>query len=421
MGGMRTCPPTSYAQYPCLTYGKIIWSNMTRDILARLDPDQLALRDMVEKLAAERFVPHAREWDSSRTPLPASERGKLSDLGLLGITIPEQYGGEGRPLLDALIVLEELAKASPVAAWPVFEACTGPARVIELFGTEEQKARLLPPIVAGDKTLALSISEPDAGSAATDMSARGHVDGDEIVLNGVKRWCSGAGHSEQYLVYLRLDDRRGAQGIGAVVVDGDTPGLTFGPQERLMGLRGVCSADIVLTDARVPIDNLIMSAGGFSKLFTAFSIERLGNATMSLAIGQAALDRAARHVAEREQFGHPIANFQLVQGAISDMVMRVEAARQLIYSAASDAGRGAPSPLAASIAKCTANEMAKVVSDLSIQLHGGYGYSEEYEVERLHRDAHGWSLAGGTPNIQRVRIASEYLELRFDQRAGARQ
>ncbi|SDH08003.1 butyryl-CoA dehydrogenase [Sinosporangium album] len=391
---------------------------MTKDILTQLDPDQRALREMVEKLAAERFAPHAREWDRSRTPLPTSERKKLAELGLLGITMPKQYGGEERPLLDALIVLEELAKASPVAAWPVFEACTGPARVIELFGTEEQKDRLLPPIVAGEKTLAVSISEPDAGTAATDMSTRGRVDGNEIVINGVKRWCSGAGHSEQYLVYLRLDDRPGAKGIGAVVVDGDTPGLTFGPQEQLMGFRGVCSADIFLTDVRVPLDNLIVPAGGFSKLFTAFSIERLGNATMSLAVGQSALDRAARHVGEREQFGRRIADFQLVQGAIADMVMRVEGARLLIYAAAEQAGRGAPGPLAASIAKCTANEMAKVVSDLSIQVHGGYGYSEEYEVERLHRDAHGWALAGGTPNIQRVRIASEYLGLRFDQRAG---
>ncbi|MBN9109407.1 MAG: acyl-CoA/acyl-ACP dehydrogenase [Pseudonocardia sp.] len=387
-----------------------------KDILARLEPDQIALRQMVAKLAADRFAPHAREWDRDRTPLPAAERRALSDLGLLGITLPEAYGGEGRPLLDALVVLEELAKASPVAAWPVFEACTGPARVIDLFGSDEQRSRLLPPIVAGEKTLAVSISEPEAGTAATDMTTRGRIDGDAVVINGVKRWCSGAGHSEQYLVYLRLDDSPGSRAIGAVVVDGDTPGVEFGAQEQLMGFRGICSADIGLTDVRVPLTNLIVPAGGFSTLFTAFSIERLGNATMSLAVAQTALDRAARHVTERRQFGRPIADFQLVQGAIADMVMRVEAARLLIYAAATEAGRGAPSPLAASIAKCTANETAKVVSDLAIQVLGGYGYSEEYEVERLHRDAHGWSLAGGTLNIQRVRIASEYLGTRFDQR-----
>ncbi|MGC0367397.1 alkylation response protein AidB-like acyl-CoA dehydrogenase [Rhodococcus sp. 27YEA15] len=386
------------------------------DILAKLDPDQLSLRDMVAKLAAERFAPHARQWDIDRTPLPHKDRKELADLGLLGITLPERFGGEGRPLIDALIVLEELAKASPIAAWPVFEANTGPARVIEQFGTEEQKQRLLPPITAGEKTLAVSISEPDAGTAATDMKTYGRVDGDVLVVNGVKRWCSGAGHSEQYLVYLRLDDALGSKAIGAVVVDGDTPGVSFGPQEQLMGFRGICSADIFFDNVRVPIENLVVPAGGFSKLFTAFSIERLGNATMSLAVGQTALDRTARYVRERAQFGRKIADFQMVQGSIADMVMQVEAARLLIYAAAAEAGRGAPSPLSASIAKCTANQMSKTVSDLAIQLHGGYGYSSEYEVERLHRDAHGWALAGGTLNIQRVRIASEYLGLRFDQR-----
>jgi alkylation response protein AidB-like acyl-CoA dehydrogenase len=386
------------------------------DLSFRLSDDQLALRDMVRQLAAERYAPHAREWDRSRRPLELGERKQLGSLGLLGITLPPEYGGEGRPLMDALIILEELAKASPIAAWPVFEANTGPARVIEQFGTGEQQARFLPPVVAGDETIAVSISEPDTGSAATDMTTRGRIDGDTVVVNGVKRWCSGAGHAEQYLVYLRLSDTRGAKGIGAVIVGKDTPGLTFGPQEDLMGFRGICSADIMLDDVQVPLSNLIVPEGGFAKLFTAFSIERLGNATMSLAIAQSALDRSAAYVLQRRQFGRQIAEFQLVQGAIADMVMRVEAARLLVYAAATGAGRGAPSPLAASIAKCVANEAAKVVSDLALQVHGGYGYSSEYEIERLHRDSHGWALAGGTPNVQRMRIASEYLGVRFDQR-----
>lgn len=166
----------------------------------------------------------------------------------------------------------------------------------------------------------------------------------------------------------------------------------------------------------MPADNLIVPAGGFSRLFSAFSIERLGNATMSLAIGQAALDRAARYVQGRKQFGREIVDFQLVQAGLANMVMQVQAARLLIAKAAAGAGTGAPVPLDASVAKCFANEMAKAVSDLAIQLHGGYGYAAEYEIERLHRDAHGWSLAGGTPNIQRTRIAAEYLGRRFDQR-----
>ncbi|KAA9160496.1 acyl-CoA dehydrogenase [Amycolatopsis acidicola] len=381
-----------------------------------LTEEQHDLRELAAKVAAEQYAPHAREWDAKREHLPATERKRLADLGLLALTLPEEYGGGGRPLLDALIVLEELAKASPVAAWPVFEASTGPARVLHLFGTEEQKQRYLPGVASGETTIAVSISEPDVGSAATDATTTARIEGDEVVLNGTKRWCSGAGFSEKYLVYARFGTKRGAGGIGAVLVGKDAPGLEFGPQEELMGFRGIGSADIFLTDVRVPLDDVIIPEGGFRNLFTAFSVERLGNSTMSLAIGQTALDRTARYVQERQQFGKEIVEFQSIQTALADMVVQVEAARLLIYRAAVNAGTGAPVTLEASVAKCFANEMAKKVSDLAIQLHGGYGYSAEYEIERLHRDSHGWALAGGTPAMQRTRIASEYLGRRFDQR-----
>ena len=237
------------------------------------------------------------------------------------------------------------------------------------------------------------------------------------MINGSKRWCSGAGHAEQYLTYVRIGDAPGAAGIGGVLVDKDADGLTFGPQEQLMGFRGVPSADMFFSDVRVPIENLIIDAGGFRHLFGAFSIERLGNSTMSLAIAQLALDRTKAYVEERQQFGRDIAEFQLVQASLADMVIEVEAARLLIYRAAIHAGKGMPVPLEASVAKCFTNEMSKRVTDLAMQLHGGYGYSAEYDVERLHRDAHGWALAGGTPNMQRIRIASEFLGRRFNQRA----
>lgn len=383
---------------------------------ALLTDEQSDLRAMVRKLAQERYAPHARRWDSERTFFPNDERRYLGELGLLGITLPEEYGGGGRPLMDALIVLEELAKATPLAAWPTFEASAGPARVVDFFGTPEQKQRFLPPVATGEVTIAVSISEPGAGSAATDVNTRAEVRGDRIIINGSKRWCSGAGHAEQYLVYVRLGSEPGGKGIGAVIVDMDTPGLTFGPQEELMGHRGVGSADMFFDDVEVPVENLIIEKGGFNKLFTAFSIERLGNSTHSLAIGQSCLDRTAAYIQERQQFGKDIAEFQMVQGSFADMVIQVEAARLLIHRAATNAAHGFPAPLEASVAKCFANEMAKTVSDTAIQLHGGYGYSAEYELERLHRDAHGWALAGGTTNIQRMRIASEYLGRRFDQR-----
>lgn len=381
-----------------------------------LSEEQEALRASAGRLADAVYAPVALEWDRDFTFLPDAERTRLADQGYLGITIPEAYGGSGGELLDALLVVEELAKRNQVAAFQVFEANTGPTRVIELFGTEEQKARLLPPIVAGEVTLAVSISEPDAGSAATDLTTTGRVDGDHVVLNGMKRWCSGGGHAEQYLVYVRLGEKRGAGGIGAVVVSKDAEGLTFGPQERMLGFHGIPSADMFFEDVRIPIEDVILPAGGFKQLFEAFSIERLGNSTMALSIGQACLDRTAAYVQEREQFGKPIIEFQSVQTQLADMIIDVETTRLLVWRAAAKAGRGTPDPFEASLAKCVANEMAKRVSDTAIMLHGGYGYHPDYHVERHHRDAHGWALGGGTPTIQRTRIVSQYLGRAFDQR-----
>ena len=381
-----------------------------------LTEEQQALREAAARVAAEVYGPKTLDWDSERTFLPEEERLRLADLGFLGMGLPAEFGGGGAELLDSLLVIEEIAKQNQIAAFQVFEANTGPARVIDLFGTEDQKARLLPPIIAGEATMAVAISEPDAGSAATDLATTARRDGDEYVVDGMKRWCSGGGHAEQYLVYVRLSDEPGSRAIGAVVLDKGTPGLTFGPQEKLMGFRGVPSADLFFDGVRIPADNLIVDAGGFRDLFTAFSVERLGNATMSLAIGQACLDRTARYVEERQQFGKDIVEFQTVQTALADMIIQVEAARLLIWKGAAGAGRGTPDPLEASVAKCFANEMAKRVSDLAIQLHGGNGYSIEYGIERFHRDAHGWAVAGGTPTIQRVRIVSQYLNRAFNQR-----
>jgi alkylation response protein AidB-like acyl-CoA dehydrogenase len=379
-------------------------------------PEQQQLRELAAEVARDVYAPRALQWDAERTLLPEDEIRRLADLGFLGLAIPEEYGGQGGTLLDALIVVEELAKECPQAAFQVFEHNTGPIRVIEFFGTEEQKRTLLPKSAAGELTMAVGISEPDAGSAATDMKTRAVLDGDEYVISGSKRWISGGGHASHYLLYCRLNDEPGAKGIGAIVVPGDAPGLSFGARERLMGFRGVPSADLYFDDVRVPADNLVVGAGGFHKLFGVFSIERLGNSTMSLAIGQASLDRAKAYVAQRRQFGRPLIEFQNTQVVIADMAMQVEATRLLIYRAAINAGRELPVPYEVSLAKCFANEMGKRVSDLAMQLHGGNGYSEEYGIERLHRDAHGWAIAGGTPAIQRVRIASELFGRSFDQR-----
>jgi butyryl-CoA dehydrogenase len=380
------------------------------------DSELSELVGMARQVARERYTPHAGAWDTAREPFPHDERRYLGSLGLLGICLPERFGGSGAPLLHALVVIEELARECRPAAFQVFEANTGPARVLALLGTEEQQSRFLPGIIAGEATMALAISEPDAGSAATDLTTRAKQAGADFTVNGAKRWISNGSEADSYLVYTRLSDEPGARGIGAIIIEADRAGVSFGQPERLMGFRGIPSADVIFDDVLVPGANLVVPAGGFGRLFKGFSIERLGNATMSLAIGQAALDRTIAYAQERQQFGKPLIEFQAVQMTLADMVLQVEAARLLIERAARHAGTGLPDPLEVSLAKCTANEMAKRVSDLAMQVHGGNGLTEEYGIERLHRDAHGWAVAGGTPTMQRIRIVSELLGRRFDQR-----
>jgi alkylation response protein AidB-like acyl-CoA dehydrogenase len=378
--------------------------------------EQAALRQVAADVAERRYAPNARAWDDARTPFPVDERRYLAELGYLGITLPTEFGGADAPLTDALIVIEELAKVCRPAAFQVFEANTGPARVVQRIGTPYQRGRYLPAIVAGESTMAVAISEPDAGSAATDMTTRATPSGDSYLLTGTKRWISNGGEADLYLVYCRMNDEPGARGIGAMIVEAGSPGVSFGQTEHLMGFRGIPSADVIFDGVRVPEDNVVARPGEFGRLFASFSIERLGNATMSLALGQAGLDRCTAYVCERTQFGKPLVEFQGVQLTLADMVLQVEAARLLIRRAAENAGRELPDPFETSVAKCTANEMAKRVTDLAMQLHGANGYTDEYGLERMHRDAHGWAIAGGTPTMQRIRIVSELLGRRFAQR-----
>lgn len=384
---------------------------------AHVDDELRDIRAAAATVARERYAPKAAQWDLERIAFPHDERRFLGELGYLGISLPEEYGGSGAPLSHALAVIEEFAKVCRPAAFQIFESNTGPAQAIARLGTEHQKKTFLPQIVAGEKTMAVAISEPDAGSAATDMTTKAVRTDEGVVINGMKRWISNGSEADVYLTYCRMGDAPGAKGIGAVLVEADRPGISYGAREKLMGFRGIPSADIFYDDVVVPEENIVAEAGGFRKLFGAFTIERLGNTTMSLAIGQEALDRTLTYVQERHQFGKPLVEFQSVQMTLADMVLQVEAARLLRDRAVADITDGLPDPLEVSLAKCTANEMAKRVTDLAIQLHGGNGYTEEFGIERLHRDSHGWALAGGTPTMQRTRIVSELLGRTFDQRA----
>ncbi len=382
----------------------------------RLSDDQRQLQDTARRFARGEMADIARELEAENVPLPIEWRRRLAEMGFLGINVATEYGGLGLGHLDALIVLEEFVKVSPAIAFPIFESCVGPVRAIDHFAGEELKRRVLPEVCAGEVVVAVSMSEPEAGSALTDLSTRATIEGDEIVIDGRKRWCSGGGHAEAYVVYCRMSDAPGARGIGAVYVERDRPGLSFGKAEALMGFRGIPSADIYLDGVRVPAANLIVEAGGFPRLMQAFDLERCGNATMCLGIAAGALEDALAYVQERHQFGKPIVEFQAVQLKLAEMTTRVEAARLLIHRAAQNAADGLPSVLDSSVAKCFANEMVREVTAAAVQLMGAYGYAKEYGMEQRLRDGWGWGIAGGTIDIQKINIAAALVGRRFDQR-----
>ena len=384
-----------------------------------LTDDQRRLRDAARDFAEGAFAVTARELEEADRPLAADERLRLGEHGFLGVNLASEHGGLGLDDLTAVVILEEFAKLSPALAFPVFESSFGPAKAIERFASEPLKRRILPLVCQGRAMVSIAMSEPGAGSALTDLTTRGKIEDGAITLNGHKRWCSGAGHADGYLVYCRLSDEPGAKGIGAVFVDAGTPGLSFGKPERLMGFRGIPSADIHLDDVTVGREALVVGAGGFRRLMEAFDLERCGNATMSLAIAQSALDQALAYVQEREQFGRPIVEFQAVQLKLADMAMRVDAARLLIYRAVVNAEKGFPSLKESSIAKCFANEMVREVTGAALQVMGGYGYHKDYGMERRLRDAWGWGIAGGAIDIQKTNIASALVGRRFSQRRAA--
>ncbi|MDE2263819.1 MAG: acyl-CoA dehydrogenase family protein [Gammaproteobacteria bacterium] len=382
----------------------------------RLTEEQLALQAAARRYVRERLQPLAAQIDREDVPPPRPLVREYAAMGFLGINVRPEHGGLGLGNLEALLVLEEFAKCSSALAFPVFESCVGPVRAIERFAGEALRRRIVPRVCAGELVVAVAMSEPNAGSALTDLTTRAETRGERVVLNGTKRWCSGGGHADAYVVYCRMSPDPGAKGIGAVLVEKGAPGLSFGEPEHLMGFRGIPSSDLYFDACEVPLENVIVPAGGFRKMMEAFDLERCGNATMALSQASGALEDVLRYVQERKQFDKPLVDFQAVQLKLAEMQMRVEAARLLIWRAAVGAGDGLPDVLDSSVAKCFANEIAREVCGNAIQLMGGYGYSREYPMERRLRDAWGWGIAGGAIDIQKVNIAAAMIGRRFDQR-----
>ena len=382
-----------------------------------LSEEQQALQQSVRRFAQKELPEIARQIEASDEPPDMELRRRFAELGYLGVNLDSSYGGAGMSHMDAVLVLEEIAKISIAVAFPIFESCFGPALAIAHFGSEKMKNDILPRVCSGEIVVAVSMSEPDAGSALTDLTTHARLEGDRVILNGNKRWCSGAGHSEVYVVYCRMDGIAGAKGIGAVLVAKDSKGFTFGKRDHHMGFRGVYSADMYFDDVEVPAENILVPAGGFGKLMDAFDLERCGNTTMSLAVAQSAFDFVLDYVQQRQQFGKPLIDFQAVQLQIAEMKMKLEASRLLLYRAVVNAERGLPSIAESSVAKCFANETVREVTGKAMQLMGGYGYSTEFPIEQKLRDAWGWGIAGGAIDIQKVNITAALVGKRFNQRA----
>lgn len=378
--------------------------------------EQFMLIDTLRKMGErENFRQLAKDIDATGE-FPNHLMDKFAGMGLLGMVLSPEYGGGGQDSLTAILAIEELAKFGPMIAAPVFESNVGPVRVIDMFGTEEQKKAIIPGVCRGENSVSVCMTEPEAGSDLTSLSTKIEDKGDHYLLNGRKIFITGGGHASHYLVYVRFGDVSGYKGIGAILVEKGTPGFTFGKQEEFMGLRGMPSCDLIFEDVKVPKENLVIKQGEFKNLMTTFDIERCGNSAMCLGVAGGAIEEAKKYAMEREAFGRPICEFQAIQFMMADMTMHLDAARLLVYRAATGAGKGLPSIYEASMAKCFANEMVKDVTDKAMQIFGGYGYSKEFPMERMLRDGRAWSVAGGTVQMLRITLASFIFGRRFDQR-----
>jgi 3-sulfinopropanoyl-CoA desulfinase len=373
-----------------------------------LTAEQQALRARARELADGVFAERAARWDE-REEYPWDNVKDLAVAGFMGMTIPREHGGGDRPLLDVVLVIEEIARACGVTARIVVEGNLGVVGALRAYGTEAQKRRYFPWVLEGEKP-AIAITEPEAGSAATDMLTRAEETPDGFRLTGHKRYITGAGTSRIYLVYARFGERAGADGIGGVFVERDTPGFRLGRREFMMGLRGIPEGELHFEGCVVPRENLLVGPGdGFKKLMRAYNGQRLGAATVALGLAQGAYERALAYSTERQQFGRPIADFQGIRWKLADMAVRLDAARLLIHRAAARADRGFPDALEAAKAKTFTAEMAQFVTGEALQIHGAAGYGRSLPLERMARDARMFAIGGGTLEMMRNLIADGLL------------
>ncbi|MCW2942656.1 MAG: acyl-CoA dehydrogenase domain protein [Actinomycetia bacterium] len=372
------------------------------------------LRETVRALADAKIAPHAAQVDESAT-FPQHALDALIQSDLHAVHIPEEYGGAGADALATVIVIEEVARACASSSLIPAVNKLGTVPIL-LSGSEDLKRRYLSPVARGEAMFSYALSEPEAGSDAAAMKTRAVRDGDSWVLNGTKMWITNAGVSEFYTVMAVTDPSRGAKGISAFVVERSDAGVSFGAKERKLGIKGSPTRQVILENVRIGGDRMIGGEGtGFSTALATLDHTRITIAAQALGIAQGALDYAIGYVKDRRQFGRPVADFQGVQFMVADMAMRLEGARQLTYHAAVKSERAmhgekiADLTFVSSACKCLASDVAMDVTVDAVQLLGGYGYTSDFPVERMMRDAKITQIYEGTNQIQRVVMARQLL------------
>jgi hypothetical protein len=336
-----------------------------------------------------------------------------AEQGLLGITLSEADGGLDGTLMDAVIAIEQVALVCPRSADAIQAGNFGPIRTFAEYATREQKARFLPDLLAGRAVISLGMTEPEAGSAATDLATTAREVGGEIVVDGTKVFSTHSPDANLFLVYVRFGP--GVGGIGSVLVERGTPGFTIGKPSSFMS--GEEWAQLYFENCRIPKENVLLGPGGFKKQIAGFNVERVGNASRALALGRYAFNLAKEHAATRKQFGRPLCEFQGLQWKFAEMALKLESAQLLLYRAASNAGPdGLPDAYETVLAKLACNQAGFDVANEAVQVMGGMGYSKETLAEYCMRRTRGWMIAGGSLEMMKNRIAEQVFERRFDQR-----
>ena len=374
-----------------------------------LTDEQQLIREAVREFADAEVAPIAAELDRDHR-FPSELMPKMAELNIMGMPYPEKFGGAGADYVSYILAVEEVSRAcastgcilsahSSLATWPVYK-----------FGTDAQKDRYLSDMASGRRLGAFALTEPAAGTDAGAGTATAVLSGDEYILNGSKIFISNAPYAEVYIVFAKTDPAQGTRGMSAFIVEKDTPGFSVGEAEHKLGIRGSSTPPLYFADCRIPKDALLGEEGnGFKVAMQTLDGGRIGIAAQALGIAQAALDASVAYAKERVQFGKPIATLQAIQWMIADMATEVDAARLLVYRAASCVDNGRPYSTEGAMAKLFASETATRVAGKAIQIHGGYGYTESYPVERNWRDAKITEIYEGTSEVQRMVIARSYL------------